>query len=267
MELFKLGKKKEGYKCVQYGMFNNIEFNKESFIDIFEKDWGIKLEAEIKSDDMITHVNFDIDKIQFVCSFMKAIYPDDSPIEAAKRNPFWRDAEECVKNHKAFMIFGILKNECLNQIKTCSIFTQVCCSLMGMSNGICMYNADSGLIIEKNSYRNYINIMKAALEHNDYYLPYENWININYVREEDGKIGAFTTGLNIFNKLEIELVHIEYEIEVMQKIIDIILFGLIMNNNTLESGQLIKLDEDIEIITKKAKGYYINDRDTIHIFY
>lgn len=37
MKLLKLGKKKERYKCVQYGMFNNIEFNPESFIDIFEK--------------------------------------------------------------------------------------------------------------------------------------------------------------------------------------------------------------------------------------
>lgn len=97
MELFKLGKKKEGYKCVQYGMFNNIEFNPESFIDIFEKDWGIKLEAEIKSDDMITHVNFDIDKIQFVCSFMKAIYPDDSPIEAAKEIHFGETQKNVLK--------------------------------------------------------------------------------------------------------------------------------------------------------------------------
>ena len=198
---------------------------------------------------------------------MKAAYPDDSPIEAAKRNPFWREAEECVKNHKAFMIVAILKNECLDQIKTCSIFTQVCCSLMRMSDGICMYNADAGLIIEKNIYREYMNIMKAAMEHNDYYLPYQNWININYVREEDGKIGAFTTGLNIFNNLEIELVHVKYEVETMQKIINMILFCLIADNKTLESGQVIKLYEDIEIITKKAKGYYLKDRDVIHIIY
>lgn len=267
MGLLGVGKKKEGYKCVQYGLFNDAEFDAESFIDAFEKDWGMKLDAEIRNDDMITHVNFDIDKIQFVCSFMKATYPDDSPIKAARRDPFWREAEECVKNHKAFMIVGILKNECLNQIKTCSIFTQVCCSLMGMPDGICMYNADSGLIIEKNSYRDYMNIMKAAIEHNDYYLPYQNWININYVREEDGKIGAFTTGLNIFNKLEIELVHVEYEVEIMQKIINMILFCLIMDNKKLEGGELIRLYEDIEITTKKGKGYYLNDRETIRIFY
>ncbi|MBU5484384.1 hypothetical protein KQI86_08595 [Clostridium sp. MSJ-11] len=267
MRLFEVGKKKEGYKCVQYGLFNDAEFDAESFINGFEKDWGVKLEAEIRNDDMITHVNFNIDKIQFVCSFMKAAYPDDSPIEAAKRNPFWREAEECVNNHKAFMIVSILENKCLNQIKTCSIFTQVCCSLMRMSDGICMYNADSDLIIEKNSYRSYMNIMKAAIENNDYYLPYQNWININYVREENGKIGAFTIGLNIFNKLEIELVHVEYEVEIMQKIVNKILLCLIMDNKTLESGELIKLYEDIEIITKKGKGYYLNDRETIRIFY
>jgi len=90
MGLFEIGKKKQGYRCTQYGLFNNVEFDVESFIDAFEKDWGIKLEAEIKNDDMITHIHFDIDKIQFVCSFMKASYPDESPIEAAKRNPFWR---------------------------------------------------------------------------------------------------------------------------------------------------------------------------------
>lgn len=55
---------------------------------------------------MITHVHFDIDKIQFVCSFIKAKYRDDSPIEAAKRNPFWSEAEECVENNKTFMIVG-----------------------------------------------------------------------------------------------------------------------------------------------------------------
>lgn len=265
--MFKVGSKKEGYRCTQYGFFNDVEFNAESFIHGFKEDWGIKLDIEIRNEDRITFVHFNIDKIQFVCSFMKYEYPDDSPIEAAKRNPFWKEAEECVKNHKAFMIIAILKNECLDQIKTCYIFTQVCCSLMRMTNGVCMYNADAGLIIEKNRYREYMFIMKAAMEHHDYYLPYQNWININYVREENGEIGAFTTGLNIFDMLEIELIHVKYEVQIMQKIINMILFCLIVDNKTLESGQVIKLDEDIEIITKKAKGYYLNDRDVIHIIY
>ncbi|WP_238917464.1 hypothetical protein [Clostridium sp. YIM B02555] len=267
MGLFKAGKKEEGYRCTQYALFDGIEFDPEVFIHGFEEDWGVKLDIEIRNEDKIKFLHFNIDKIQFVCSFMKSEYPDNSPIEAARRNPFWKEAEECVENHKTFMIVAILKNECLDQIKTCSIFTQVCCSFMRLANSLCMYNADAGLVIEKNSYRNYMYIMKAAREHNDYYLPYQNWININYIREENGEIGAFTTGLNMFNMLEIELVHVKYEVEIMQKIINTILFCIIMDNKTLESGQLIKLEEGIEIITKQAKGYYLNDREVMHILY
>lgn len=267
MKLFKFGKKNKGYRCTQYGLFSQIDFNTYDFIHGFERDWGIKLEAEIHNENNIISLSFKIEDIEFVCSFMKGMYPDELPIKAAQRNPFWREAEECVRNHKSFMIVGILKNDCMDMIKTCSIFTQVCCSLMATSNALCMYNADSGMIIEKNTYRNNMNIMQAALKHGDYYLPHQNWINVNYVREEDGQIGAYTTGLNIFNKLEIELVHVKYDIEIMQKIIGMILFGLIMDNRTLDNGQVINLDEDIEIMTRKTKGYYLSDRQVIQIYY
>lgn len=267
MGLFNFGRKNKGYRCTQYALFNSTEFNSDEFINSFEKDWGIKLEAEVNNENNITSLNFKIDNIEFVCSFMKNPYPDETPIEAAQRNPFWREAEECVSNHKSFMIIGILKNDCMDMIKTCSVFTQVCCSIMNVCDALCMYNADSGLIIEKDSYRSHINIMQAAAKHGDYYLPYENWINVNYVREEDGQIGAYTTGLNIFNKLEIELVHVKYDIEIMQKIIGMLLFGLIMDNRTLNKSQVISLDEDIEVMARKTKGYYLNDREVIQIYY
>ena len=274
MGLFGFGKKKEkqiekkeGYRCSQYGLFSEAEFEPESFIKAFEKDWGIKLKADEDNNENITSMNFKIDNIEFICAFMKGRYPDESPIHAAGRNPLWAEAEESVRDHKSFMIIGILKNECTDIIKTCTIFTQVCCSMMSLPGSVCIYNADAGFVIEKNHYRSHMNIMQAAIKHNDYYLPYQNWVNVNYVREEEGQIGAYTTGLDLFGKLEIELVHVKYDIEIMQKIIGMLLFGIIMDNRTLNNCEIIRLDENVEILTKKDKGYYLSDRDVIHIFY
>lgn len=259
--------RKEGYRCSQYGLFNEIEFEPQLFIEAFEKDWGIKLNADIDNNQNMTTLNFKIDNIEFVCSFINGRYPDESPIFAARRNSFWREAEDCIRSHKSFMIIGILKNECTDLIKTCSIFTQVCCSVMSLHGSICMYNADAGFVIERNNYRSHMNIMQAAVNHNDYYLPYQNWVNINYVREEDGQIGAYTRGLDTFGSMEIELVHIKYDVEIMQKIIGMLLFGIVMDNKTLKNCEIIRLDEEIEILAKKDKGYYLSDRDVIHIFY
>jgi hypothetical protein len=106
----------KNYRPSGFVLLNNIEFDIDIFISLFQKEWNMEIKnVEFKCEkNGMKNLSFWIENMEFVCTMLAFPYPDNQAVKDSRMNYFWRNAVEEVSKHKAFIVVTVFSSECLN---------------------------------------------------------------------------------------------------------------------------------------------------------
>ncbi len=212
-------------------------------------DWDITFEDEIKDGAVV----FKVDDMTVACSLLPSPVPDHEAEEAAKRNILWNDGANAVAKHQAHMIVAVMnKFDALNQQE---LLAKVACSLLKLDNAIGIYKAPT--VYDKEFYINFA----KTIDEGECPVPIYVYVGM-YIDEK--KVYAFTSGMSVFGKLEMEITGTEAEPDDVLNFMYSICEYVITEDIELNDGETIGFTEDQKVPIEISQGVSV-DGDTVKI--
>ena len=223
-------------------LFKDANVDWLRFKKILEDDWDITFDDEIKDGAVV----FSVDDMNVACSLMPSPIPNDEAVDAAKRNYLWKDGAEKTAEHQAHMIVAIMnKFDALDQQE---LLAKVACSLLKLDNAIGIYKAPT--VYEKDFYINFA----MSIDKGECPVPIYVYVGLY---TEDGKVFAFTSGMSVFGKLEMEGTGVDLQPNELLSFMFTICEYVIAEDVELKDGETVGYTENDKIPIHVSEGYSI----------
>ncbi len=186
-------------------MFNNgetIEIDK--VVDYLKSNWDT-IPSDINGEGET--VSFLIDGELIVLATLPAQIPFGDIQGTAEYAYNWPTAEKDLENHNSHIIVTVMSSQ-KSEVDRFCILTKVLSSIVATTNCIGVYHGSQSLLIPREQYLH----SAKALKTNQ--IPIDLWIYIGLRNGEKGN-NAYTYGLTAFDKLEMEFINTELELEDM----------------------------------------------------
>lgn len=228
----------KGEFCGSVLLFDN-SWDKEKLIRDLQEDWGINIPSEdIEEENTIIT---ELDGYRVVISKFPSPVPNQEAEINAQNNFMWQEAVEVTKKHKAHIVVAILgDNDNINEKAV--IYVKIMASCSKQSNAIGVFT--SGVVFEPSNYINFAQMAKEKM------LPIYNLIWFGLYQDEKG-LNAYTYGMNVFGKDEIEVLGANASPEELYDFIGSLASYVLEYDVVLQDGETIEFSEDdIHSITK-----------------
>ena len=134
-------------------------------------------------------------------------------------------------------------------VERCKTFSKVLQSILATSNCIGIYQGTQTLLIQKQQYLDYAEILKEKK------LPVQLWVYIGLRKSEKGS-SAYTYGLNYFNKQEMETIDSHLELDALYELFCNITSYVIDSDVTFKKGETLGYTTEQKIKITQSKGIY-----------
>ena len=215
-------------------------WDKEKLINDLKEMWDIDVHEEGEEIHDYALV-FDVDGMRGILGLMPYPIPDNEAENAAKYNFMWDDAMNSAKNHIAHIIVAVIGKD-LDIYEKSKLYVKIlaACCKQPYASGI----YTNGVVLEPRYYENFSNMIKDDL------MPIYNLIWIGMYKEEKG-INAYTSGLNVFGKDEIEVLDADANPSDVYDFLSGIVSYVLDYDVTLKDGETIgNTKEDKHTITR-----------------
>ena len=235
----------KGNVLAGFVLFKDANMDWARFKKNLEDDWDITFDDEIENGAVV----FTVDDMTVACSLLPSPVPNKEAEEAAKRNILWKDGAEAVAKHGAHMVVAVMnKFDALDQQE---LLAKVACSLLKLDNAIGIYKAPT--VYEKEFY---INFAKTIDEGE---IPVPIYIFVGMYAEdtkegEKQRISAFTSGMSVFGKLEMEVIGTGLDPNGLLGFMYTICEYVISEDVTLQDGETIGFSENDKIPIHISQG-------------
>ncbi len=237
-------------------LLNEAKFDRDKFLKDLKEDWKVKLNLgeENKEQDMLVG---DVNGITVAVALMPAPIPNNEAVESAKTNYRWEDAIKVAEEHKAHIIVSLLGEP--NLVDGAKLYTKIVSALTKQEN--CTGINVLGTVMNPEMYRDFT----EYYEENDMF-PVENMIFIGLYGSEDGKINAYTYGMEGFGKKEMEIISSSQSPEDIYYFLQGIADYVITSDVILQDGETIGFSADQKISISQSKGIAV-DGTTLKLGY
>ena len=229
-------------------LLSEAKFDIDKFLKDLKEDWNItvNLGKENKEKDMLVG---DIDGIMVAVALMPAPIPNNEAVESAKTNYKWKDAVKVAEEHKAHIIVSLLEEP--NLVDGAKLYTKIISALTKQEN--CTGINVLGTVLNPDMYRDFT---KYYEENNMF--PVENMIFIGLYGLEDGKINAYTYGMEDFGKKEMEIIASSQKPEDVYYFLQGVADYVITSDVILQDGETIGFSAEQKIPISQSKGIAVN---------
>ena len=229
----------EGNVLAGFVLFKDANIDWLRFKKNLEQDWEITFDDEIKNNAVV----FKYDDMNVACSLLPNPVPENEAVEAAKRNILWNSGAEETAEHQAHMIVAVLnKFDALDQQE---LLAKVVCSLLKLDNAIGIYKAPT--VYEKDFYINFAETIREGE------IPVPIYVYVGMYLDE-GKVFAFTSGMSVFGKLEMEITGTDAEPSDVLSFMYSICEYIISEDVVLQDDETIGFTEEQKIPVHISKG-------------
>lgn len=229
-------------------LLNEAKFDKDKFLKDLKEDWNITLDLgnENKEKDMLVG---EIDGIMIAVALMPAPIPNNEAVENAKTNYRWKDAVKVAEEHKAHVIVSLLGDP--NLIDGAKLYTKIVSALTKQES--CTGISVLGTVLHPDMYRDFT----KYYEENDMF-PVENMIFIGLYNSENGKINAYTYGMEEFGKKEMEIIDSSESAEDIYYFLQGVADYVITSDVILQDGETIGFSAEQKIPISQSKGIAVD---------
>ncbi|WP_029758434.1 DUF4261 domain-containing protein [Fusobacterium nucleatum] len=231
-------------------LLSEAKFDRDKFLKDLKEDWNITLnlgeEDKNKEKDMLVG---EIDGIMIAVALMPAPIPNNEAVESAKINYRWKDALKVAEEHKAHILVSLLGEP--NLVDGAKLYTKIISTLTKQEN--CTGINVLGTVLNPDMYRDFT----KYYEENDMF-PVENMIFIGLYGSEDGKMNAYTYGMEGFGKKEMEIIASSESPEDIYYFLQGVADYVITSDVILQDGETIGFSAEQKISISQSKGIAID---------
>ena len=220
-------------------------------------DWNIDMnDSALKNSDSDDYARvFDVDDYMVAISLMPAPIPNQEAEFQAQANHNWAEAVDVAKAHKGHIMVSVLRGQ--NNPKTAGeLFVKVCASTLKQNNATAMNVLGSLYSPEQ-----YIEMAEYSIKTAES-TPIYNLVYFGMYRANEETISAYTYGLEVFNKKEIEIIESKESMEDIQNFMENIVLYIIDYDATLLDGETIGFTEDQKLSLTESRAVALNPETT-----
>ncbi len=231
-------------------LLSEASWDKEKLKADLWADWGISCQAaeneeeNIDEDDMLI---FDFQGMMAVVSLMPAPVPDGEAEANAANNYMWPEAVEVTSGHQAHLLVALLDKGERPPVEVGKAFTKLCAACSKQPQALGIYTA--GTVFEPQFYQEVADVMKKGDEN----LPLLDWIYIGLYQADKG-YGAYTYGLDVFGKDEIEVLDAAVALEDLQVFVLNLVDYVLSGDVTLRDGDTIGYSAEQKLAITRSPG-------------
>ena len=209
------------------------------------------LKDDIKSEALVIRQG----KMFVAISYMPCKVPQKDIMYAAENNYMWPDAHKAAKQHKAHILIAVVgqESELMDRAMVFAKVAAACCALKSVS--AVFFN---NVIIQKEFYADMANLMKDDI------LPLNNWIWFGLYKNKNG-LCAYTYGLDLFGKEEIEVLDAACEPAQLRDFIYDLANYVIAYDVTLQDGETIGFSATDKHAITRSDGVALPGQQTLKV--
>lgn len=210
-------------------------FESESLAKALNDDWGYEFKAS-EIDASGTAIAFEIEGEMFGLMIMDIKIPESELQNACEYALHWPDAAKQVKRHKAHLIPTIMTaNGSMKHRMT--LLTKLTATLVKLTKSIGVYVGIQQIMVQAETY------VEEAERIKDGLVPVGNWVLIG-MGNDDGKMSAFTIGLNAFDYKEFEIIKSKAKAEDIYAVLYNLVEYVVGNDVKLKNGETFGSTKD-----------------------
>ncbi|MCR5817384.1 MAG: DUF4261 domain-containing protein [Ruminococcus sp.] len=245
MEEKQISKQEEQTKIVNnqlgFVLLEDANLDWPRFRKALTDEWHLDVSNdEVKDGSVVYRIN----DMLVACSLMPNPVPDNEAENNARNSVMWKNASEEVAKHKAHCMIAIISKNG-TPIEQAELFAKVAASMLRLKNTIGIYKYPT---VYQNEF--YINIAEA-MKHGEFPTPIAIHVGM-YLSE--GKMNAYTTGMQFFGKDEIEVTNSLAQPGELYGFMLSIAEYVILEDATLTPGETIGFTEEQKLPISKSAG-------------
>ncbi len=247
---------------VAFALLDELTFDYERLLKDIKYDWDI----DIKASDIGEDENGDIELLTDLEGSLVAISVVPHPLprkvihNQIAANPLWPEAESIVLDHKGYVLVyvsckdGDLINSASLSVKlSTSVLKQK--HVIGVGNVSCVYSP-----------ANYLDTANAFLDEGLFPTSLIVYIGVYTDDEDEGRVNAYTSGLDRFGKLEIEIIGTKRNPEALYHFLTDVASYVILGDVNFEDGETVGFSDDQKLPIAISPGVALK-ADTVKIGY
>jgi len=255
MGLFDLFKKKEQPEeakksniLLAMPMFNNGEtFDLKKVSDYLKSNWNTTI-SDVNEENEA--VSFSIQGETIVLATMPVQIPWGDIEGTAQYSYNWMSATKDLENHDSHIIVTVVSSK-NSEVERFKILTKVLSSIVATTSCIGVYQGSQSLLIPREQYLESAEALKANQ------IPLDLWIYIGLRKGENGS-SAYSYGLTAFDKLEIECINANIDLEEIHSLLSNVCAYVINSNVTFKSGETLGYTAEQKIKITESKGQFVD---------
>lgn len=217
-------------------------FDFQALSEQLKQDWGIEVAKEgVSAESLVA----EIDNMAIMVGLIAAPVPD---VDAqAKTNHLWEEAVSVAEKHQAHLLVSVLKRE-QSVLDASKLFVKVLSSISKQSNVIGLNILGTVLNPEE-----YTELAESAIKMNVY--PVLNLVFIRVYSMDGGNtFCAYTYGLNMFDKEEMEILNSKKDSEDVFSFLVSLIGYVIEYDVILKDGETVGFTEEEKLKVTYSKG-------------
>lgn len=240
-------------------LLSKAKWDKQQFIRDMKEKWDITVEedddSEDKRDDTVV---FEVGDMLAAVSLMNYPIPNGEAEINAENNYMWQGAVEAAKQHCAHIMVAVMRKG-QNLLERGKLYTKIVAACCRQKYATGVYT--SGVVFEPQYYEGFAEMMKEDE------LPIFNWIWFGLYRN-DGGMCAYTYGMDVFGKEEMEVLNADAEPEELRDFLSSLVSYVLEYDEELLDGETIGFsDEDKHAITRSKGVSLPEEQMTLKISY
>lgn len=237
-------------------LLSQDSWDKSKLLRDLQEEWGIEFSPEDTEGDPDIIVS-DMDGYKIAISKFPVPVPNNEAEINAANNFLWEEAVEVTSTHKAHIVVAVLGDE-KTLIERGMTYVKIMAACTKQQYAIGVFT--SGVVFKPSDYFEASQSMKEDI------LPIPNWIWFGLYATDKG-ISAYTYGMDVFGKRELEVVEANAEAMEVYNFLFYLASYVLEADVMLQDGETIGFSEDDIHEIKLSKGIALPEQDTLKISY
>jgi hypothetical protein len=225
---------------------NENGFQIEKFIENLTISWGLQT-SNFHQKETVYSLN--LNGLDLFITQIATQLPPKTLQYAIKFPKDWDNFDLALQNQNAHLIITLASDD-RQLLEKHRLFTKVIASILTTSGCLGVFFGSRNVFISRELYLQ----TSEMLKNNEIPLPL--WIYIGSKKSDVGNT-VYTLGLNLFKKLELEIINSAQPIEIIYDFIENIAIYVIENEVILEDGDTIGFSESQKIPIEISEGIYV----------
>ncbi len=223
----------------------------------------LPLRKKLEDQDVISFIkheqviSFEMDSVTINCGLIEAPMPRSALEGPLVTSRFWRGDSNKIEEHKSHLV--VAASGSFEKKKLALYLSRAIAGIIQTVDAIAVYWGAGGVITQTEIFVDFMKETSMNL------LPLYLWVDFRCLKEEDGSLSLFTTGMTPFGLMEFEALKLEMDEEDLVDLIHNFAHYILERGPILNDGETIGMSELQKFSVTHTQGSFHKDQTVYNI--